>query len=226
MIRALGYHGARALLARPTLQLLLGAALISTSPVFVKLTTVPSDVSAWYRVMIGGAVLAIWQAARGRWRWPSRAAWWPLLLAGVFFALDLGVWHQSIHYIGPGMATLLGNFQVFVMAMVGALVFRERLSPSTWISIPLALLGLSMITGFDAEFEQKAAPTPAVPMNLQFTSPVAPRGKRRPALSRRPAPPAAETDGQTTAHPTETTARAAAEAQYPRGTRAHVPMRG
>ncbi len=138
-----------ALFAQPTLQLLLGAALISTSPVFVKLTTVPSEVSAWYRVAIGGTVLALWAVARGRWRWPARHAWWPLLLAGVFFALDLGVWHQSIHYIGPGMATLLGNFQVFVMALVGAVVFRESLARSTWLSIPLALLGLSMITGFE-----------------------------------------------------------------------------
>lgn len=139
----------RVVLGRPTLQLLLGAALISTSPVFVKLTTVPSEVSAWYRVAIGGVVLALWQASRGRWRWPRRGAWWALFLAGVFFALDLGVWHQSIHYIGPGMATLLGNFQVFVMALVGALVFREKLSPGTWLSIPLALLGLSLITGFE-----------------------------------------------------------------------------
>ncbi|MEO1573718.1 MAG: DMT family transporter [Pseudomonadota bacterium] len=149
MIRALKFGAAQALAGRPTLQLLIGAALISTSPVFVKLTSVPSDVSAWYRVAIGGAVLSLWQVARGRWRWPPAGAWWALLLAGVFFALDLGVWHQSIHYIGPGMATLLGNFQVFVMALVGALVFRERLSPNTWLSIPLALLGLSLITGFE-----------------------------------------------------------------------------
>ena len=139
----------RALATGPTTQLLIGAALISTSPVFVKLTSVASDVSAWYRVAIGGAVLALWQVTRGRWRWPSRAAWPALLLAGIFFALDLGVWHQSIHYIGPGLATLLGNFQVFVMALVGAFVFRERLSGSAWLSIPLAIVGLAMITGFD-----------------------------------------------------------------------------
>lgn len=139
-------HGS---LARPTLWLLCGAVLISTSPVFVKLTSVSAEVSAWYRVAIGGAVLLLWLVLSGRWRWPTRAAILPLVVGGAFFAADLGAWHQSIHYIGPGMATLLGNFQVFFMALIGALVFRERLGRGMIIAIPLALLGLSLITGLE-----------------------------------------------------------------------------
>ncbi|MFK7886759.1 MAG: DMT family transporter [Gammaproteobacteria bacterium] len=135
--------------ASATGRLLLGALLISFSPVFVKLTSVSPEVSAWYRVAIGGGVLLLWLAARGRLRWPTRGASVALLCAGFFFAADLAAWHQSIVYIGPGLATLLGNFQVFIMAFVGAAFLKEAMSRSMYVAIPLAMLGLVMIAGLD-----------------------------------------------------------------------------
>lgn len=130
-------------------RLLLGAVLISFSPVFVKLTSVAPEVSAWYRVAIGGSVLLVWLALRGKLRWPPRGAFIALLCAGLFFAADLAAWHQSIFYIGPGLATLLGNFQVFIMAFVGAVFLKEAMPRSMVVAIPLALLGLGMIAGLD-----------------------------------------------------------------------------
>jgi hypothetical protein len=40
---------------------------------------------------------------------------------GLFFALDLFCWHASILHIGPGLATIIDNFQVFVLTTVGIL---------------------------------------------------------------------------------------------------------
>jgi drug/metabolite transporter (DMT)-like permease len=74
----------------------------------------------------------------------SRCDRWP-----VFFALDLWFWHRSINYIGPGLATLLANFQVFFMLLAGVLLLRQRPSPLQLTAIPLALFGLGMIVGFD-----------------------------------------------------------------------------
>lgn len=140
-----------------TARLLLGAFAISFSAVFVRAVDVAPTVSAVWRVLLGGAILALWLAARGRWRRIAPGALLPVALGGVFFALDLAVWHQSILYVGPGLATLLGNFQVFFMALAGALVFRERLSGATLLAIPVAFAGLSLITGF--EWSALDAPT-------------------------------------------------------------------
>jgi len=134
---------------RATLRLLFGAVLISTSGVFVKLVAVGPTVSAIYRVSIGGVVLVAWLSLRGRMRWPPRAALAALVLAGAFFAADLAAWHQSIVYLGPGLATLLGNFQVFFMTLAGVFFLKETLSRTMLLAIPLAMVGLTMITGFE-----------------------------------------------------------------------------
>lgn len=134
----------------PTLRLLVGAAMISFAPVFVRLTPVSPTDSAFYRVFFGGLMLAAWVAAR---RAPvarrSGIALFALVAAGVLFAADLAVWHRSIWYVGPGLATLLGNFQVFILAFVGILLFREKARWELLIAIPMAVVGLGLIVGFE-----------------------------------------------------------------------------
>jgi drug/metabolite transporter (DMT)-like permease len=133
---------------RPTLQLLAGAAMISFAPVFVKLVSLAPTASAFYRTAIGGVVLIAWVATRTRAAVArSRTAWLFMAAAGVLFAADLAAWHRSIWYIGPGLATLLGNFQVFVLALVGVFVYGERARPRLWLAIFMALAGLVLIVG-------------------------------------------------------------------------------
>lgn len=131
------------------LRLVAGAAMISFSGVFVKLVTVSPTTSAFWRVFLGGLMLAAWVAWKKRSLLPGRALLSVLFVAAVFFALDLAFWHRSIVLIGPGLSTLLGNFQVFILTLVGVLLFRERLGLRTLIAIPLALLGLAFIVGLD-----------------------------------------------------------------------------
>ena len=136
-------------LADPRVRLFIGAALISLSPVWVTLTEVSSTVSGFYRVVFGGAALVVYFLVTGRRLELTRRQWWLLVSASVFFALDLWVWHRSIFYIGPGLSTLLGNFQVFILMAVGIVLFRQIPSKTQLVAIPLALLGLAMIVGFD-----------------------------------------------------------------------------
>jgi len=137
------------LLSSPTLRLFIGAALISLSPVWVKLVSVSATTSGFYRVLIGGVALTAYLLISGQRLHLGKRAWRILLLAGVFFALDLWFWHRSINFIGPGLSTLLANFQVFIMTAFGMVVLREAPRPAQIVAIPLALLGLAMIVGFD-----------------------------------------------------------------------------
>jgi drug/metabolite transporter (DMT)-like permease len=135
---------------RPALlQMIAGAALISTTSIFVKLAHVGPTVSAFYRMAFGGAMLLVGLIALRQWRRPapSDLAW--LVVPGVAFALDLMLWHRSILYIGPGLATLLGNFQVFVMALAGFVLYRERLGWLFLGGVVLAFIGLYLLIGLD-----------------------------------------------------------------------------
>lgn len=133
----------------PRLRLFIGAALISLSPVWVKLVDVSPTTSAFYRVLIGGGALAVYLLARGQRLQLSRNAWLMLIVAAVLLALDLWFWHRSIIYIGPGLATLLANFQVFFMMLAGIVLLRQLPTPMQSVAVPLALLGLLLIVGFD-----------------------------------------------------------------------------
>lgn len=136
-------------LASPTLRLFIGAALISLSPVWVKLVDVSATSSAFWRVAIGGLVLAAYLMLTRQRPNLSVALWGMLAVAAVFLALDLWFYHRSIQYIGPGLSTLIANFQVFVLAAAGYLILREPPSARQLIAIPLALAGLALIVGVD-----------------------------------------------------------------------------
>ncbi len=133
----------------PHFRLFAGAFLISFSPVFVGLVAVSPTVSAFYRTLIGGLVLTAWLLIRRRRRWPARSARLALAFAAVFFALDLWFWHRSILLVGPGLATLLANLQVFFMIAAGIVLFRERPTPIQIAAAPLAFAGLALILGGD-----------------------------------------------------------------------------
>jgi drug/metabolite transporter (DMT)-like permease len=127
-----------------------GAVLISASPVFVHLTTVPATSSAFWRVAIGGVLLAAWVLARRDPLPRGRRALLTLVGAGAFFALDLAFWHRSIPLVGPGLATLLANFQVLFVAVAGVLWLGERLRWQLVVAVPLGLLGVALVVGVDA----------------------------------------------------------------------------
>ncbi len=138
-----------ALLASSRLRLFIGAALISLSPVWVALADVSATTSGFYRVLFGSAALLLYLVFAGKRLQLNKLAWRLLLLATFFLVLDLWFWHRSILYIGPGLATLLANFQVFIMMIAGVLLLKQTPTKVQIIAAPLALLGLGLIVGLD-----------------------------------------------------------------------------
>lgn len=132
-----------------SLQVMVGAVLISFSGVYVKLAHVSPTVSGFYRVFIGGVILLIITMLKRERLWKSLPCFGLGIFCGFVFALDLFVWHKSIHYIGPGLATILANFQVFLLALFGVLVLGEKIRLRLILAIPLAIAGLFMIVGTD-----------------------------------------------------------------------------
>ena len=133
----------------PRARIFLGATLISFSPVWVALVDVAPTASAFYRMLIGGIALTVFIAATGRSFRFNRVAFVAIVSAAVFFALDLWFWHRSVLYVGPGLSTLLANFQVFAMTAVGIIFLGQRASVWQLVAIPVAMVGLALVVGVD-----------------------------------------------------------------------------
>jgi len=136
---------------QPLLWVLSGSVCISFAPIFIRLANVSPDSAGFYRMLFAGIALSLLlRLKRERFAFPRRTL---LLLvgSGLFLSVDFMCWHRSIHYVGPGFSTLLGNFQVFFTALLGTLLFREKLSRSFLVAVVTAMAGLLLITGLRLE---------------------------------------------------------------------------
>ncbi len=128
---------------------MVGALIIGTSAPLAKVAAVPPTVSAFYRLAIGGIVLLgiCWWRGLALWRRPRDILW--MSIPALLFALDMYVWHRSIHYVGPGLATILANCQVFLVALLGMLLYRERPGWAFLMGVFFAFGGIALLIGVD-----------------------------------------------------------------------------
>jgi drug/metabolite transporter (DMT)-like permease len=127
---------------------LLGAITIAFSSILVREAGASPSTAAIFRCAYALPVLGLlaWLEDRrfGARRWQDRAY---ALGAGVFFAADLIMWHHSIEDVGAGLATVLANIQVVLVPLVAWAVLSERPNRHVLAALPLALLGVLMISG-------------------------------------------------------------------------------
>jgi drug/metabolite transporter (DMT)-like permease len=115
---------------------------ITWSAIFVRWAEIPGSASAFYRVLIAGAVLVPWRAARGATRpAPNGAAMWTAVAGGVFFALDLALWNTAVLRTQVAVASILGNNTPIFVGLMSWFVLRRRPRASFWIGLALAMAG-------------------------------------------------------------------------------------
>lgn len=137
-----------ALAHRPVLAAVLGAMSIAFSGVLVRLADVEPATAAIFRCVYALPALGLIALAERRAYGPRPAAQVRLaMLAGVLFALDLVVWHHTIGLVGAGLATVLGNTQVVIVAVLAWLLLGERPPQRTLLALPVVLGGVVLISG-------------------------------------------------------------------------------
>ena len=126
-----------------------GAVMISFAAVFARLADVAPTTSGFYRMFFGTLAFLVLLALRPEMRAGFGRNWSGSLLVAAFFAADIWFWHRSIFYIGPGLATLLANFQVFMLTLIGVLWLKERVGWRFASGLGLAMAGLWLLFGRD-----------------------------------------------------------------------------
>jgi drug/metabolite transporter (DMT)-like permease len=137
-----------ALAGRPILAASLGALTIAFSGILVRLSGVEPATASIFRCVYALPPLAVLALLERRAYGPrpvSQAllAWG----AGVFFAVDLELFHHTIGLVGAGLATVLGNTQLVFVALLAWLLLAERMPFRTALSIPIVLAGVVLISG-------------------------------------------------------------------------------
>jgi len=126
---------------------LAGALAISFSAILYGLSDVSPITGAFYRALYALPVLfVLWWVRRDR-DGRTRSKRYIAFAAGLLLGLDVVVWHLSIDYIGAGLATLIANSQVIVVAVAAWLLFGERPSRQIVIAIPVVLFGVALVSG-------------------------------------------------------------------------------
>jgi len=123
------------------LALLAAIAGVAWSAIFVRWAGVPGAASAFYRVLVAGAVLIPWRLMRGRTRPVDRRAAAVAVLGGVFFALDIALWNTAVMWTGAAIASILGNNTPVFVGILSWFVFHRRPRASFWIGLSLSLAG-------------------------------------------------------------------------------------
>jgi len=126
----------------------LGAIAIAFSSILVRLSHASPSTAAIFRCAYALPLLG-WLAWREDRRLGPRRGRDRMVLvaAGAFFAADLILWHHSIADVGAGLATVLANVQVVLVPLVAWLLLSERPSGRVIAALPLALLGVVLISG-------------------------------------------------------------------------------
>jgi drug/metabolite transporter (DMT)-like permease len=144
----------------PFLCLLAGGCCIAFAPIFVRLSDTGPVASAFWRVALAVPIVWAWAfqqraplsrgvapsgtGSKGRGAGGEGRA---ILLAGLFFALDLAVWHWSIVWTTVANSTLLANLATIFVTLMAWLVWKQKPSKTFLLGMFTAIAGMFVLVG-------------------------------------------------------------------------------
>jgi drug/metabolite transporter (DMT)-like permease len=127
-----------------------GALAIAFSAILFRLAHVSPSTGAFFRCLYAIPALALVARMEGKRATPAGAHGREralAALAGVWLAADLIVWNHAIDAIGAGLATVLSNTQVVMVALAAWALWGERPARRTVLAGLAVLAGVVLISG-------------------------------------------------------------------------------
>lgn len=125
-----------------------GALFIAFSGIFFKFSGTTPATATVFRCLYALPFLGLFVLDERRRLGPfDRRGHYLAVLAGLLFGADLLAWQHAVDLVGAGLATVLANLQVVVVAGLAWLLLRERPSRGVLLAIPVMLAGVGLIGG-------------------------------------------------------------------------------
>jgi drug/metabolite transporter (DMT)-like permease len=136
--------------------LLLGNVALAFGPWLVRLADTGAVAAGFWRLAL--ALPFLWFLCRATGQqphWPTRAVVVILVIAAVFYSLDLAAWNAGIRMTKLGNATLFGNSGSFVFAIYGLVLAARLPSGRQAGALALAVLGAVLLMSSSYELSPK-----------------------------------------------------------------------
>lgn len=130
---------------------LLGVAGVSLSAVFVRWSTAPSVVLAFYRMAFSALLLVpAVLVRREEFRGLRRREVLLSLLSGVFLGAHFTCYFESLRWTSIAAAVVLVDTSVLFVALASVLFLKKRLGVRAWLAVLVALSGAVLVALADA----------------------------------------------------------------------------
>lgn len=131
--------------------MVIGGALTGFSGILLRFSEIGPVATGGWRLLIGALVFALFTVSfHAKDNAPMRAS--PILmLAGVFFALDIGFFHISLGFTSVAHSTLIAHLSPVVVLTAGVLFFGESLGVPKIVGLIAALGGTLLMTSMRAK---------------------------------------------------------------------------
>jgi len=142
----------------PYLVLAIGVMAVSTSAIFVKISSAPAGVIAFYRLFFSVLLMLpiFISKYRGELQLINKRDWGLSAVAGFFLAFHFILWFESLNYTSVASSTVLVTLQP-IFAFVGTyFFFKERLSLKAILAGFIAVIGSVIISWGDFKISGSA----------------------------------------------------------------------
>lgn len=121
----------------------IGAAVLGLTPIWVRMSELGPQATNFWRYVFALPVLAI-LAALTRPNPSAKQTGW-LLIAGVLFGIECGLWAAALSYTTVVNATLLANMTPIFAALLAWLLFKESPRAAVLIGATVSLAGAVLL---------------------------------------------------------------------------------
>ena len=134
------------------LLIILGVVGVSISAPLIRISTAPSMILVLYRVAIAALLLLpyVLLHKRTELRTLSRRELLLCLMSGLFLGLHFTCYFKALSYTSIASAVALVDTEVFFVAFLMLLLFRERIPKAGWLGIVITFFGSVIIAISDA----------------------------------------------------------------------------
>ena len=128
----------------------IGVLLLGTGPMFVKFVKANGTLVAFYRLLFASVMLALPVLISSKNQTPTldkdKSVVW-VLLGGISFAINIGLWCSALNYTSASIVTLLDNTAPIWVGLFGWLVLGKKQNQFYWWGLSLTLAGSILLVG-------------------------------------------------------------------------------